>query len=158
MCRICEGYTDEERMRELELTIIRYGCGIRGVTAEPEHDPVGGWFYTVGATESFGIPEFVITDLPSAYAGHILNWAVRRMSEGWTLDDIENDQVLWQAVHPHHLSGDMFDEYREYYGRFPEEGWMLQLFPSTDEECASCVAKSSTDLGDPTSRPEWDER
>jgi hypothetical protein len=45
---------------------IDVGCHllvvVQGVEAASPDDPNGGWAYTVGATESCGIPELVVTD------------------------------------------------------------------------------------------------
>ena len=60
MCMKCDGLSDEQIARHTELTIATYGWMVQGVEAE---DPNDGFAYTVGATQSFGIPELVIMDM-----------------------------------------------------------------------------------------------
>ena len=152
MCMICEGRTHKEAARWLELTILTHGWAVLGVEPDDPADPTGSWLYTVGATESFGIPELIITDLPTAEAHHVLNWSIETLRDGGTLEDLVADNIDWAPVHDRHLSTDLFNQYFNHYEQWPAPGRVLQLFPSTLEQCAGCVRASSTDLSDPSSR------
>lgn len=150
MCMTCDGYTDEEQERWLELTILTNGWAVLGVE-EPD-DPTGGWAFTTGATQSHGLPEFIITDQPWYEAAHVLNWVVKKLRDGGTMDDLEADQILWQPVHDDHLHTDLFNQFHNHYGEWPRPGQMIQLFPSTHDRCAECVRAECVDLSDPGAR------
>jgi len=102
MCLRCDGYSDEQIARNLELTILTHGWAIRGVSPPEPDDPALGWAYTVGTTENFGLPELIITDTDFNEAGHVLNWAVEFLRDGGTLDGLIDDQVLWVPVDEAH--------------------------------------------------------
>jgi hypothetical protein len=155
----CDGYSEEQIARWLELTILTHGWALQGVEAEEPHDPAGGWLHTVGATASHGIPELIITDRPAAEAGHVLNWAAALLRDGGSLDDLVADEVLWVPVHDDHLPSDLFINYTEHYREPPRPGQVLQLFASDQRHSAACVKAASTDLSDPHQRPAqsiWD--
>ena len=152
MCMTCDGYTDEEQDRWLELTILTHGWAVLGVQPPEPYDPVGGWAFTTGAAESFDLPEFIITDQPWNEASHVLNWVMEKLRDGGTMADLEADQILWQPVHEDHLATDLFNQFHNHYGRWPAPGRMIQLFPSTRDRCAECVRAECVDLADPDSR------
>jgi hypothetical protein len=153
MCMECDGYSEEQIARWLELTILTHGWAVQGVEPSSTDDPNGGWAYTVGATASYGIPELVITDTDFSEAGHVLNWAVEKLRDGGTIDDLVADYILWVPVHDNHLDSGLFASYWDHYRTPPEPGWVIQLFPSNREHCAECVKASSTDLSDPNQLP-----
>jgi hypothetical protein len=148
MCMKCDGYSDDQIARKLELTILTNGWAVRGV--EPSDDPdatlAGGWAFTIGATESFGLPELIITEFEFPEAHYILNGAVEFLRYGGTLDGLVDDHILWAPVHDDHLTTDLFNSYWDHYREPPKPGQMLQLFPSTSDHCAECVRARCTDL------------
>lgn len=152
MCMTCDGYTEEEQHRWRELTILTNGWAVLGVEPTDPHDPFGGWAFTIGATESFGLQEFIITDRPWAEAGHVLNWVIEKLRDGGTMADLEADQILWQPVHDDHLRTDLFNQFHWHYDEWPRPGQVIQLFPSSHDACATCVKDASVDLSDSTSR------
>lgn len=154
MCLRCDGYSDEQIARDLELTILMHGWAVRGVAPREHNDRAGGWAYTIGATENFGLPELIITDTDFNEAGNVLNWAVDFLREGGTLNDLVDDQVLWVPVHDAHLNSPLFTEYQSHYGENPKSGGVLQLFPSNQCHSADCVMATSVNLADPTPHPE----
>ena len=147
----CDGYSDDQMARWLELTILTNGWAVQGV--EPSADsndhysPVpGGWAYTIGATESYGLPELIITELDFTEAHHILNWSIEFLRDGGTLDGLVEDQILWAPVHDDYLTTDLFNVFWNHYDEPPAPGQFLQLFPSIAGKCAECVRAASTDL------------
>lgn len=153
MCLACEGYSEEQIGRWLELTILTNGWALQGVEPPDPNDRGGGWIYSVGATENFGLPELVVVDQPTQLAGQVLNWALGLLCEGASLDHLAAKGVLWVPVHDRHLPSDLFASYTAHYRRPPESGQVLQLFPATREHSAECVRKNSTDLSDPDQLP-----
>jgi len=155
MCMKCDGFSDEQIAQWLELTILTHGWALQGVMPSEPDDPLdvdtpaGGWTYTVGATENFGLPELIITNLAYDLAGPILNWAVEFLRDGGTLDGLVDDQVLWTPVHDDHLAGGLFISYIEHYDELPKPGGVLQLFPSTAVHAAECVRSRCVDLSAP---------
>ena len=154
MCMKCDGYSDDQIARWLELTILTHGWAVQGVEPTSPDDQSGGWAYTVGATESYGIPELVITDSDFAEAGHVLNWAVEKLRDGGTLQDLVDDHILWVPVHDDHLDSELLVSYWEHYREAPRPGGVIQLFPSNHTDSAECVKASSTDLSDPHQFPD----
>ncbi len=154
MCMACDGISEEKIAQWLEMTILTNGWALQGVEPPDPSNPAGGWLYTVGATESFGLPELVIADRPIDEAGHVLNWAVQLLRDGGSLDDLDADHVLWVPVHDEHLPTDLFASYTNHYGEPPRTGQMIQLFASTREHSAECIKDSSTNLSDPSQRPD----
>lgn len=152
MCMKCDGYSDDQIARNLELTILTHGWAVRGVEPSNELDDdldatlTGGWAFTIGATVSFGLPELIITEFEFSEAHHILNWAVEFLRDGGTLDGLVDDDILWAPVHDDYLTTDLFNQYWDHYREPPQPGQVLQLFPSTAEHCAQCVRARSTDL------------
>ena len=145
----CDGYSDEQIARWLELTIVTTGWAVQGV--EPWDGPdatiAGGWAYTIGATESFGLPELIITEFDFAEAHQVLNWSVEFLRDGGSLDGLVDDQILWAPVHDDHLTTDLFNVYWGHYGEPPKSGQVIQLFPSSQAgECAECVRARCTNL------------
>ena len=143
----CDGLSDEQIARHTELTIATYGWMVQGVTAE---DPNGGFAYTVGATQSFGIPELVIMDMDFDTAHPILNWTVELLRDGGSLDELEYDQIGWRAVHDDHLDSGIFGSYTRYYGHPPQPGWVVQIIPSHRYCCYRHANDATTDLSDPS--------
>lgn len=152
MCKICEGQTHEQSARWLELTILTHGWAVMGVEPDDPTQPAGSWLYTIGATESYGLPELIITDRPPDEAHHVLNWAVETLRDGGTLDDLVADHIDWVPVHDVHLHTDLFNQHFNHYGRWPRPGGVIQLFPSTRDTCAACIRSSCIDLSDARSR------
>ena len=106
----------------------------------------------MGATESFGLPEFIIADRPWDEAAHVLNWVVEKLRDGATVADLEADHILWQPVHDDHLRTDLFNQFHWHYGEWPRPGQFVQLFRSTHDAGDVCIKARSVDLSDPTSR------
>ena len=154
MCMICDGYTQEQRDRWLDLTIRTHGWALLGVEGDDPEDPMGSWLFTVGATESHGLPELIITDFPAQEAGELLNWAVEYLRDGGTLDGLTSYDIGWQPVHDDHLHTDLFFQYADHYRHWPEPGWMIQLLPEDPNCCAPPVLDWCTNLADPHSRPQ----
>ena len=154
MCFKCDGYTDEQLDRGLKLRILIHGWAVQGVEPATPDGPSGGWAYTIGATENCGVPELIITDTNWDEAQHVLNWAISRLRDGDTLDDLIEDEVLWGPVHDAHLPSHLFNIYADHYRRLPDPGQFIQLFPSNRKHSAHFVKAASTDLSDPTQLPE----
>lgn len=146
MCDICDNkYSFEQAMRGLELRILTYGHAVQGV--EPGPDNVT-WSYSVGVTESYGLPEFVVTEVDYPESAHLINRVVEQLREGATLEDLEERGLSFTTVHDVHLDGELVNVWCEFYGHPPESGTVLQIRPGTTCSCVACTAPI-IDLSDP---------
>jgi hypothetical protein len=79
MCIMCEGASHDEVLFDIHGAIERHGVFIQGVEIEPvEH----GWAYTIGLSDGFEHPEFMIVGRPLDEAAYILNGLSRTVMEG----------------------------------------------------------------------------
>jgi Domain of unknown function (DUF4262) len=71
MCWQCDhpDATYADYLAHLRRTIARYGWAVQGVERSGIHPP---WAYTIGLTQA-GCPELVVTGMPFAKAGMLLN-------------------------------------------------------------------------------------
>lgn len=132
MCIKCDGYSDEEIMRGIDLTIQVYGFYIQGVVQDP--DGPGNWSYTIGLTD-FGLPELVLADVPFDDAMQRLNEIGPRVIAGEPLASVLTDlDYTLGPVHYDHLNGDLIVVWVDYYlemrvGNMPTSAEFLQLIP-----------------------------
>ena len=108
MCLKCDGYSEEEIARGRELIIATHGWMVQGVVPDGHGQPNGGFAYTVGVTESYGLPELVIMDMQHEGAHPILNWAVEFLRDGGSFDGLDAEGLRWSAVHDVHLDSGLF--------------------------------------------------
>jgi hypothetical protein len=152
MCVICDGQTQEQSARFIELTIIHHGWALRHVHPGAD-DPTGGhWTYTIGLVENFNHPELVITDTEYEVAGSLLNALGEEIRSGHEISPITESGFELNEVHPAHLASELFYGWANNYGYPPGPGEMLQVVKPADRYCTS-HAKSRTDLRDPNQFP-----
>jgi len=70
MCIMCEGASHDEVLFDIHGVIDRHGVFIQGVEIDPVEK---GWAYTIGLSDGFDHPEFLIVGLPLNESGRILN-------------------------------------------------------------------------------------
>lgn len=130
MCLYCDGYSDGEVRRDLELRIAAYGWGVEGVEA-PVDGPGEPWAYTVGLVEGFGVPELLVVGLGFREACHLLNRCGSVLAKGGTPDDLWDEFALRaEVVADHLLTGtDLVNSWTWFYGSPPMQGQFLQLVP-----------------------------
>lgn len=145
---ICDGYDEEDVRRVIELNIVTHGWHVAGVV--PGHDEPGNtWAYTIGLTESHGLPELVVTDVAWPHSGRLLNWAAGRLIDGGTLDDLEGERVSWVPVDDAYRDTDLLIGWYDYYRSGSQEGRFVQLLPAFDADCPCCPDRMA-DLSDST--------
>ena len=138
--------TDLDRLQsDMELRILTNGYTMQGVMAGPHKV---GWTYTIGLTESFDLPELVITNLDSRDAVVLLSWVVEQLRDGTPLDELDPEQFTAVPVHRKHLDGDLLNMWRYYYDKEPHTVDVVQLRLG-DELACPCCANDQVDLSDP---------
>ncbi len=149
MCLICDGYTEEDVHRAIELTIATYGWSVQGVVVEPP-DTGPEWAYSIGLAESYGLPELVVTGLAFDVGHRLINAAADLMIEGCTLDEAAASLGMRAGVvHQRRIeSGEWVGMWSNYYGPLPEPGTFVQLFAAPEMFCA-CHRHLVPDLTDP---------
>ncbi|MEQ8719527.1 MAG: DUF4262 domain-containing protein [Acidimicrobiales bacterium] len=147
MCRICDGYSDEELTRELDLAIRVHGFTRVGV----ENPDGTGWTYTIGLAENCGQPDLVCIDVEPDFQQRLVQAIAATVVETGSPPDARSlaqlDVELVQ-VHPRHLDGDLVNLWAERYRRRPGEGDFLQVLPGSSHFCA-CHARAARRLDDP---------
>jgi hypothetical protein len=131
MCLQCDGYSYEQSMLALDLTIRTYGWQLTQVTdANP-------WSYTIGLTESYGHPELMIVGLELDLQNTVIRKIVDPIVETGSVDCsfLEREGVTLVEVHPNHLAGDWFGTWSNFYERTPPPGSFLQIVPPGDWFC-----------------------
>ena len=119
MCLQCDGYSFEQSMLSLDLTIRTYGWQLNQVTdANP-------WSYTIGLTESYGHPELMITGLELDRQ----NTMIRKIVDPIVRTGNVDHEFLERGGHarrgtPQHLRGDWFDTWSNFYERTPPAGFL----------------------------------
>lgn len=148
MCIKCDGYSDEEILRGMDLTIQVYGFYIQGVVENP--DGVGNWAYTVGLAD-FEIPELILTDHTFERSVHLINLVGRRVVQGQSLESalIDSDFTLGR-VHDDHIAQGLVAMWPEYYGemragRLPSSVTFRQLIPGGSHDTMTS-GRPPTDL------------
>ena len=70
MCIMCEGASRDEVLFDIHGAIELHGFFMQGVEPDPPHP---GWAYTIGLSDGFGHPEFVVVGQSMNEAAHILD-------------------------------------------------------------------------------------
>ncbi len=148
MCIKCDGYSDEEIMRGIDLAVRVDGFFVQGVAEDP--DTPGGWSYTIGLTD-FDLPELVVTDLPLSISLGLVRSVASRAITGEPLAEVVADlDCTLGPIHLDHLDRDLIVVWLEYYAemradRLPASAQFLQLVPGPTHRC-SCRNLPLTDL------------
>ena len=101
MCLRCDGYSEDDVLRAIDLNVRVHGfhiCAVEGTRP---------WTYTIGVPESAGHPDLVVTDVETEQAGELLWHVVRHIDDVGGLDaaDLEADGIRVVPVHPSHRRG-----------------------------------------------------
>jgi hypothetical protein len=132
MCLQCDGYSFEQTMLALDLTIRTYGWQLTQVTdAMP-------WSYTIGLTESYGHPELMIYGVKLDTQDMVIRKIVSSIETTGRVDQpfLDREGVELVEVHPNHLAGDWFGTWSNFYERTPPPGSFLQIVPPPDWFCS----------------------
>jgi hypothetical protein len=150
MCLRCDGYSEEEVERCLDLAIR-----VNGWTAtQISDDGQQGWTYTLGMNEELDHPDLIIIDAPIDLQGKIVHWLATMICEEGHLDDdaVEDAGIELLPVHPEQLTGGLIAQWSHRYRRFPDAGDFLQVLPPKHLFCA-CHAERRRRLDAPPEGP-----
>lgn len=144
MCLRCDGYSEDEVARSIDLAVRVHGWAL--IPVEDERP----WAYTVGLLETYQHPELVVTDLELSVEVSIINWAVRQIASRGMIDEAElaRRELRAAEVHRSHDAGDWFGTWCRHYKRFPSPGDFVQLIPAPTRFC-SCHRHALTRLDRP---------
>jgi hypothetical protein len=131
MCLQCDGYSFEQSMLALDLTIRTYGWRLTQVTDTMP------WSYTIGLTESYDHPELMITGLELEMQSSVIRRIVGPIEKSGTIDQnaLDDAGITLVEVHPNHLRSDWFGTWSNRYGHTPPAGTFLQIVPPSDWFC-----------------------
>lgn len=150
MCLRCDGYSEEEVERCLDLAIR-----VNGWTAtQISDDGQQGWTYTLGMNEELDHPDLIIVDAPLDAQRRIIGWLADMVSDDGGPDSgvLERNGIELLPVHPNQLTGGLIAQWSHRYQRFPEAGEFLQVVPPKHLFCA-CHAEQRRRLDTPPMGP-----
>ena len=86
MCRICDGFTIEEVVRQDAAEIAEHGFVLQAVAGESgRSDDPGSWVYTVGLLDTIGHPELIVAGTDVDTGGRVLSYLAH-----WAMEDDEH--------------------------------------------------------------------
>ena len=131
MCLQCDGYSFEQSMLSLDLTIRTYGWQLHQIT---DDNP---WSYTIGLLESYDHPELMITGLEFGMQNTVIRRIVGSIEKTGSVDHslLADAGIELVEVHPNHLAGDWFGTWSNFYQRQPSPGSFLQIVPPSEWFC-----------------------
>lgn len=135
----------DQLVADMEMCIITNGFAIHSDLPDPARVNTT---YSVGLSKGFGLPELVITNLDFIDAAVLMSWVIEQLQAGESLDDLDPAQFTAVPVHETHLTGDLMNEWRNYYDDDPSSVEVVQLQLGPELACP-CCAPSQVDLGDP---------
>ena len=132
MCLRCDGYSEEQVRRALDLTILTHGFAIQQVDS---HRP---WTYTIGLLEGFGHPELITVDLALDAQRELLAPLLSMITGTGALDPrwLTENEIEVVPVHEDHLASSLVAMWSDHYGRGPHIGTFLQVLPPASWLCA----------------------
>jgi len=132
MCLQCDGYSFEQSMLDLDLTIRTYGWQLTQVT-----DPAMPWSYTIGLGESYDHAELMMIGVELGTQSHVIRHLVAMITEAGEIDHDELDRrgLSLVDVHRHHLRDHWFGTWSNRYGTLPPDGTFVQIIPPRDWFC-----------------------
>lgn len=136
MCLMCEGFTREQFNEVIAATIVRYGWSVQGVTPTDD-DRQPPFAYTIGLTESYGLPELVVAGMDHEASVDLLNAVGELLVEGRSLDEaVRGFGGRHGVVDRQRLaSGDWFGAWEAYYGEAPAPGAFVQVLLPASAYC-----------------------
>jgi hypothetical protein len=125
MCLRCDGYSEDDVLRAIDLNVRVHGFSMTYVEGSRP------WTYTIGVTESKGHPDLVITDMEGPSAAPMLRWLYEQIDPA---DGIDSAAVAAAGVglvrlDARYLTGYWFGDWVRRYGRLPRVGEFLQVLP-----------------------------
>ncbi len=150
MCLRCDGYSEEEVERALDLQIRVNGWTATQISDDGEQ----GWTYTLGVNEELDHPDLIIIDAPIGIQGQIISWLAAMICDRGDLDRevLEENGIEVLPVHPEQLTGGLIAQWSHRYRRFPDTGDFLQVLPPKHLFCA-CHAEQRRRLDEPPDGP-----
>jgi len=132
MCLLCDGYSEQQVMQQIDLAIRVHGWQLTQV--EDEHLP---WTYTIGLLETYGHPELLVVDLKPDAEVALLQALVEIIQQHGSLppDELGRRGLAVVPVHEAHLSTSLLASWSRYYGRCPAPGSFLQVLPPSSWFC-----------------------
>ena len=133
MCLECDGYTFEQSMLSLDLTIRTYGWQLTQVT-----DSAMPGSYTIGLGESYDHPELVMVGVELDTQSAIIRKIVSMVETTGRIDtdDVESHGLTLVEVHRDHLHDHWFGTWSNRYGHLPPDGTFLQIVPPPEWFCS----------------------
>ena len=131
MCLRCDGYSEDDVLRAIDLNVRVHGFHICAVEdARP-------WTYTIGVLQTTGHPDLVVTDIESRQAGRLLWWIYERIDESGRLDaaELTENGIRIVPVHRAQPHDELFGTWIQHYGRDPQIGEILQVLPPPEWTC-----------------------
>ena len=127
----CDGYSFEQSMLALDLTIRTHGWALTQVTAEMP------WSYTIGLSESYDHPELMIAGVELSTQRSVVNRIVDAIVKTGSVDHplLADAGITLVEVHPTHLADHWFGRWSAHYERIPVPGTFLQIVPPWDWFC-----------------------
>lgn len=149
MCLKCDGYSDDDVARFIELSILTHGWFVQGIVPGGEDPPESPtWAYTIGLTEGFDLPELIVVDTEFAEASSFLNLCGELLTSGVPFDELIDLGMLVRPVAETHLNGELFYQWANYYGQSGAAARFVQLVQPPESFCRRCYP-SIPDLSDP---------
>ncbi len=147
MCQSCDGVSEEEIERGIDISIEVYGFFIQMVRGPGDPE----WTYTVGLNEQFDHPDLLCVQVKAELQERLTSFIGQAIVEGsgsFNPDDLEGLDVELVPIHPRHLRQDLVATWVDRYMRFPVSGDFLQIVPGPSWFC-SCHASQVQRLDSP---------
>ena len=131
MCLQCDGYSEDDVNRMVDLHIRVYGYH---VTQVEERDP---WCYTIGLQQSFGHPELVTTTVKMSTQVGLIQTVASMLTGSGEIDHEELGRIGIRLVpvHRSHLATGLVGSWESFYGRRATPGSFLQILPPKSWLC-----------------------
>lgn len=149
MCMRCEGYSEEEIDRSIDLVIRVHGYLIQQVT--DEYHP---WTYTVGIQENHGQAELLCVDIDLAAQARLVKTLADDVARCGRVREVllRALDVELVEVDEAHLRDDLVVVWEDRYDRSAQRGDFLQIVPGPSWFCDH-HAQEVRRLDDPATHP-----
>jgi len=144
MCLRCDGYSEDDVNRMVDLHIRVYGYH---VTQVEDRDP---WCYTIGLEQSFGHPEVVTTTLKMSAQVELIQTVAAMLTGTGEIDHAQLGRlgIRLVPVHRGHLATGLVGGWEAFYARPATPGSFLQVLPPKNWLCP-CHRNAVTRLDRP---------
>lgn len=136
MCLECDGYSFEQVMLDLDLTIRTFGWQLTQVS-DPAPISTLPWSYTIGLGESYDHAELMMIGVELGTQSMVIRRVVAMIEERGQIDHDELARLGLSLVevHRNHLRDHWFGTWSRRYGEPPPDGTFLQIVPPSDWFC-----------------------